>query len=413
MPRRRHVLLLVVLVVGLISGGYYRYWRYNLRRFAEVHPGVLYRSALPSQRGMEYLVKHCGVRTVLCILEDEPTLKGGVFFELGTSRVPESAAVERLGGRYVRWPVGEKQLSWPWPQPEQFDDFYRLFDDPENFPITVHCLQGRHRTGTCAALFRLEYDRWDVERTLAEMYSFDFGPAARLQEHHLRTYYPRPRPDATEWASLQEAFGTILSGDPPTDYEALVRRLRALGDTAERTQVVRDYLEAGRPFGLCLAHRLVDQSSDSLAAIAAEQAARALTQPQLSFAERAMAAALVADFGTPDAQTALLAQLEQGREAPSPTPEYQALVAGVTNRYTASRIPYLMPLLSDLRQRPEPAAAKYRYADTAAARLATITNEPFFIVEAKDERGVWDQAIAKARAWLAEHAEASQVGPRQ
>ncbi len=69
-----------------------------------------------------------------------------------------------------------------WVSPWQFEEFYRLFDNPDNFPIAIHCVSGRHRTGTIAALFRLEYDRWSIDHVLSEMYSFSFGPPIRCKK---------------------------------------------------------------------------------------------------------------------------------------------------------------------------------------------------------------------------------------
>ena len=57
-----------------------------------------------------------------------------------------------------------KEWCWPWFTPWQFDEFFKLLDDPANLPLAVHCMGGRHRTGTFSALYRLEYDGWPIER---------------------------------------------------------------------------------------------------------------------------------------------------------------------------------------------------------------------------------------------------------
>ncbi len=406
---------LLVVAVGLAllaTGGYYRYWRYHLKRFDVVRAGVLYRSGQPSRRGLEYLVRHCGVRTVLCVLPEDPMLKEGLFVDWGRPRrVSESAETAKLGARFLLWPVSEKQVYWPWPQPDQFDALFELFDEPENLPVEVHCLQGRHRTGTCVALFRLEYDRWDIERVLAEMYSFDFGPPVRLQEHHLRTYYRRPRPDAEQWSRLRKTFGPLVPGKEPGSYEELVRQLRKPGDGDERLDAVAEWLDADEPFAVCLASRLMGRGSERLTAAAIGRAERCLRSPESTFDDVAVSAALVADCGSPIQRAEVLALLEREREKDGPTALYEALVAGLTNRYRRSRIAYLRPLLSDSRSRPEAQAKMYRYCDTAAARLATIVNEPLFDGKAGEpERVVWDRAVERARRWLEEHAGVVEVG---
>jgi protein tyrosine/serine phosphatase len=63
------------------------------------------------------------------------------------------------------------EAFWPWFSPEQFEAFFELMDDPTNFPVAVHCIGGRHRTGTFVALYRLEYQRWNVEDAQREMYA--------------------------------------------------------------------------------------------------------------------------------------------------------------------------------------------------------------------------------------------------
>jgi len=83
----------------------------------------------------------------------------------------------------------------------------------------------------------------------------------------------------------------------------------------------------------------------------------------------------------------------------------------VTNRYTRNRIPYLLPLLSDLRPRPEPAACQYRYADTAVARLTSIVNVDFLGVHEAADRAGWDLGIEAASEWFAEHPERSRPEP--
>ena len=101
---------------------------------------------------------------------------------------------------------------------------------------------GRHRTGTISALFRLEYDRWPVERVLAEMYSFKFGEGTPMQEYNLRTYLPRPHPNEAAWQTLRDGVGAA-NGWP----EHAAGRLRGLGtgDNCERQPTEAEIQQAG------------------------------------------------------------------------------------------------------------------------------------------------------------------------
>lgn len=390
------------------GGGYVLFWRYHAKRYQAVRPGVFYRTGQPTVWGLRHLIGVQRVRTVVSLQLFDPRLESGLV-DVGEPDGPcESEFVRRQGAQHVQWPMGDEGC-WPWLTPWQFDEFFKLFDEPENWPVAVHCAGGRHRTGTLAALFRLEYDRWPVERTLAEMYSFDFGLPIIRQEHHLRTYLPRPRPSPVIWTELRGALGPLVA-QPPIDYEDLVRQLRRSLAQPPVAAALEDWLRADRPFALALAHRLVAQPNDALAAPAAEAASRCLERTEAEAADWSMAAALVADFGTKPQQARLLQLLADESRAAQVSPRYAALAAGVTNRYTPNRLPYLRPLLHDTRHRVEPAASDYRYCDTAALRLSVIADEEMLLGPSSELKS-WDDARTRALAWLEAHPDLAALSP--
>ena len=352
-----------------------------------------------------------GVKTDLSLRRKEPRLRTGLFFKRSKPDGPSEAQWAGASGiRYLRWPLGD-EVYWPWVSPWHFENLFGLFDEPDNWPIVVHCAEGRHRTGTYAALFRLEYDRWDVERTLAEMYSFDFGPVQFIQEHNLRTYLARPRPDASQWREVSAAFGGLLPGPAPGDYDELVHRLRRHDDPAAVRQALEEYLQRGGAFGLPLAHRLIDWADDPAAVFVAECAAGLLERHDADSEDWSVGACLVADFGTPEQQGLLLGRLQESVGEAEASRKFEALVAGVTSRYTENRIAYLHPLLNDTRRRRAPAAAKYRYRDTAVARLTSIVNRRFVPDVAQPDESAWNRGAEAATKWFAEHPEALKPKP--
>ncbi len=392
----------LTVVIAFCTACYFAIWRYHLKRFDAVAPGVLYRTAQPTEWGMRYLVKDCGVKTIISVRRDDAALKTWIDFDEPDGPL-ESVCARSLGARFLHWQMGG-EAYWPWFSPEYFEEYFAILDNPENLPVAIHCVGGRHRTGTLAALYRLEYDRWTVIDTLEEMYSYDFGIPVPIQEHNLRTYYPRFRPSPEDWQRLRSAFA---GGSELRDYEALVLRLRKRG-LPQDAAVLLGLLELRDPAALALAERLIDAEEHPLAVPALEAAEHCLAQPRQPRHAWASAAALVADWGTPRQQQALLEILENEPRQGTPSPRYQAVVAGVTNRYSPNRAPYLAPLLKDTRQRPEADAAWYQYADTAAARLSSIVNEAFLLVIPAD-RSTWDQAQQAAQAWLAENPEICQL----
>lgn len=405
--RRRWRLVGLAVCLPLLAWGlYYGFWRAQLKRFQVVRPGVLYRVAQPSEYGFDHLVEQCGVKTVLSLqLFDCKLHKDWCDFGKADGSM-ETAYVEAKGVRHLQWPMGE-EATWPWLTPWQYEEYFKLLDEPENFPIAVHCMGGRHRTGTFAALFRLEYDRWPIEQTLDEMYSFSFGLPSPMQETQLRTYSPRPRPDASEFAVLRLASATLVNPSATLDYESLIYALRQIRSQPTFISAVSDYLQQQRPFALALAQRLIDSPHEKLVEPALVEARRVLQLTDAPAHEWSMAAALVADFGGVADQAQLMDLLRQEIAQPTVSPRYAALVTGVMNRYTPNRLPYLEPILSDRRERVEPAAAKYRYCDTAVARLAVINNQEFFAC--LPTREIWDDAVETARYWYQHHPQSLQL----
>ncbi|MBL9124426.1 MAG: tyrosine-protein phosphatase, partial [Planctomycetaceae bacterium] len=271
--------ILATAIAAIVFTGNHFIWRYHIKRYQVVRPGVFYRVAQPSEYGVHYLVKKQGVKTIVSLQLYRPTLKKGLYDPGDPDGSEERHYVEQLGAKYLEWPQGN-EACWPWPTPWIYEQFFALVDEPANWPIAVHCMGGRHRTGTLSALFRIEYDRWPAERALAEMYSFQFGLPLSLHEHNLRTYLPRPHPSPEVWHELVEYWQPLLEkrAGQLSDYEQLVRAIRFAKTEHSVQAALEKYLSEDRPFALCLAQRVINQLEEPLAALAAERASAALAQ---------------------------------------------------------------------------------------------------------------------------------------
>lgn len=402
--RWRWLLALTLTLLGLWLGSL-AFWRYHLKRFQVVREGVFYRVAQPTEFGFRHLIRQHHVATVVSAQLFDFRLHEGWIDPGKANGDLESHYVTSLGARHLQWPMGD-EACWPWVTPWQFEQFFKLLDDPANYPVCVHCQGGRHRTGTLAALFRLEYDRWPVEQVLEEMYDFDFGQPVSLQELNLRTYLPRPHPDASTWASLLDNWHRALADASPADYESLVRALRANpGQDAVRRELTRELME-NLPFALPLAARLVDSTADPLVPLATQLALACLQRTRGEAADWSASAALVADFGSPTQQAQLLAWLGDEDYAQANPARFDAIVAGTTNRYTPNRLAFLVPLLKCERFHMANGATQFRYCDSAVVRLCAIVDKNLLPADAGTNQERWNQARQAARTWLAEHPDA-------
>jgi protein tyrosine/serine phosphatase len=79
--------------------------------------------------------------------------------------------VERAGMKYVQIPMTTHEP----PTRSVIEEFLRIVDDPENQPVYVHCVGGRHRTGVMTAVYRMTRDGWTADRAFKEMKAYKFG----------------------------------------------------------------------------------------------------------------------------------------------------------------------------------------------------------------------------------------------
>lgn len=140
---------------------------------AMINPG-LYRGAQPEADGYRSLAE-MGIRTVVNLREF-------------TCKREE---VESAGMNYVRIPLRAGVFGSEPPDEEQLKLFFDTVLDPRNQPVFFHCLHGKDRTGTMAALYRIEIDGWTAEEAIEEMRHFGYHEIYRDLIGFVRSYTPR------------------------------------------------------------------------------------------------------------------------------------------------------------------------------------------------------------------------------
>lgn len=148
---------------------------YEIENFGKVNENY-YRGSQPNAQQFAWL-KSLGIKTVIDLRKDS------------VKEAPEQ--VRNLGMQYFNIPM---KASTP-ATPAQTDQFLKLVNDPENWPVYVHCKGGRHRTGALSAIYRITHDGWTADEAYQEMKRYDFnqgffgGPSA--QKKFVYTFYER------------------------------------------------------------------------------------------------------------------------------------------------------------------------------------------------------------------------------
>jgi protein tyrosine/serine phosphatase len=144
----------------------------GLENFARVNPN-LYRGAQPSDEGFKQL-KAMGVKTVIGFRSNHSSKK----------------EVEAAGMMSVELPIRADLESVP-PSEADIKKFFEVVLDPKCQPCYIHCAKGKDRTGTMAALYRMEIEGWTPDEALQEMDSFGYHTYYKDLAQFVRDYKPR------------------------------------------------------------------------------------------------------------------------------------------------------------------------------------------------------------------------------
>jgi tyrosine-protein phosphatase SIW14 len=126
----------------------------GIKNFGKVNDNY-YRGSQPREAHLAAL-RRLGVKTIIDLRKDS---------EKGAGQRAQEA-----GLRYFNIPLTTKRPATE----EQTAEFLRLVNDPENWPVYVHCAGGRHRTGQMTAILRITRDGWTADEAYAEMKRYDF-----------------------------------------------------------------------------------------------------------------------------------------------------------------------------------------------------------------------------------------------
>lgn len=182
---------------------HYRWVYAHAKRLREVAPGRVYRSGELTADGFREAVRRYHLRTIINLQDEypDPDLPLSYF---NRRTVKESELCRQLGVRYVHLPPDLiPRHRVPAERPESIDRFLALMDDPDAYPVLIHCRAGLHRTGVVLAVYRMEYEGWTPRQAIAEVKANGFGELACTSANdyivqYILTYRPGVRRPPSE-----------------------------------------------------------------------------------------------------------------------------------------------------------------------------------------------------------------------
>jgi protein tyrosine/serine phosphatase len=120
----------------------------DIPRFQMIDDG-LYRGGQPELEGFEFL-KNKGIKTVINLRTENG----------------EEQIVKELGLNYIHIPISIKM--WSKIPNAAIQEYFKVLNDPANYPIFFHCRRGADRTGALAGFYRIAVQGWEPKKAYSE-----------------------------------------------------------------------------------------------------------------------------------------------------------------------------------------------------------------------------------------------------
>ena len=171
----KKTLLTITASVVLSGVGYYVYKTHfdnNLVVFSE---GKVYKSAAIPPDEIEDFIKKYNIKTVVD-LRMPGTNDTILNPEKPGDLLLEKMAIDKIDGtQYVNIPTPQV------PEQHSVDKFLEVMDNPDNYPVLIHCYHGTGRACLFSSIYRIEYEGFSNDearrnaRTFVTFGSFDHG----------------------------------------------------------------------------------------------------------------------------------------------------------------------------------------------------------------------------------------------
>jgi len=178
------VILLAIAIVFAAKHVYDIHLNYNLKT---ITAGKVYSSGvIPPEQLKDYVADY-NIKTIIDFrhphIIDKLNPGKGVDIDLERNAV---AAIP--GVRHVNIPSDQV------PTPQNLDSLFKVLDQPEAYPVLMHCYHGTGRAQIYSAIYRIEYEGMSNQearegaRLLLKYSSFDDG---KPKGEFLKAYVPR------------------------------------------------------------------------------------------------------------------------------------------------------------------------------------------------------------------------------
>lgn len=166
---------LVIIVFITIGIGKYVYDMHINHNFETITEGKVYKSGVIPPDEIEDYVKEYKIKSIIDLRFP------GTGDDVNNPEIPAELTAEKEAIAKIKGVNYFNNGSDQVPEPHNLDTFFKIMDDPKNYPVLIHCYHGVGRAEMYSAIYRIEYENMEKDeartntRLLTKWSSFDLG----------------------------------------------------------------------------------------------------------------------------------------------------------------------------------------------------------------------------------------------
>jgi protein tyrosine/serine phosphatase len=166
---------LIVIFSIAIGIGNYVYDMHINHNFETITDGKVYKSGVIPPDEIEDYVNEYKIKSIVDLRFP------GTGDEVNNPEIPAELTAEKEAIAKIKGVNYFNNGSDQVPKPHNLDTFFKIMDDPKNYPVLIHCYHGVGRAEMYSAIYRIEYENMDRDeartntRFLTKWSSFDLG----------------------------------------------------------------------------------------------------------------------------------------------------------------------------------------------------------------------------------------------
>jgi protein tyrosine/serine phosphatase len=165
---------LILAVIFVLVGKYVYDMNIN-HNFETITEGKVYKSGVIPPNEIDSYVKKYHIKSIVDLRFP------GTGDDVNNPEIPSELTAEKDAVAKIKGVTYFNNGSDQVPAKKNLDVFFKIMDNPENYPVLIHCYHGVGRAEMYSAIYRIEYENMNKDeartntRFLTKWSSFDIG----------------------------------------------------------------------------------------------------------------------------------------------------------------------------------------------------------------------------------------------